>query len=252
MIKVSKPKTAPKVLSTIGRAATDANCISYDSSPAAYNTNKSKFIILSSIYNDPLIKATLRKAQNGKCCFCEKTQYDEYGAVEHYRPKSGYKAERKQRLKKPGYYWLGYEWKNLFFVCGPCNTKKGNIFPLKDETKRARNHNQKISLETPLLLDPTGRKDPKNHIKFKDEFPYGISAEGRKTIEVCKLDREGLNKERRLHLNDLEDKVLIIIAQLVPAAAGRAIKFLKDAVKVDAKFSAMTINYIANSPIQLS
>jgi len=252
MIKISKPATIPNVLSTTGSTATTANCALYDASPAAYNTGKSKFKILSSIYNAPVIKVALKKAQKGKCCFCEKLQHDEYGAVEHYRPKSGYKTKRKEKLKKPGYYWLGYTWSNLFFVCGPCNTKKGNIFPLNNEANRAKKHSDNLSLERPLLLDPSGRKDPTKHIKFNDELPYGVSAEGKQTIEICKLDREGLNKERRLHLDVIEDKVLIIIAQSDAAAVARAAKYLKDAVKADAKFSSMTVNYISKSPIILT
>jgi len=246
MIKVSKPTAIPNILRTTGATTTTANCALYDANPPSYNSGSSKFKILSSIYNDPVIKAALKKAQKNKCCFCEKHQHDEYGAVEHYRPKSAYKTKRKDRLKKPGYYWLGYTWSNLFFVCGPCNTKKGNIFPLNNEANRAKNHNYNISVEKPLLLDPAGRKDPINHIKFNDELPYGVSTEGKRTIEICKLDREGLNKERRLHLDLIEDKVLIIIAQLDQAAVTRAATYLKEAIKADAKFSSMTVNYISN------
>jgi len=252
MIKVNKPAAIPTILTTTGSKTTISNCGLYDATPAAYNSGKSKFKILSSIYNSAIIKTTLRKAQKDKCCFCEKVQYDEYGAVEHYRPKSGYKTKKKDKLKKPGYYWLGYTWTNLFFVCGPCNTKKGNIFPLKVETNRAKNHRSNISLEEPLLLDPSGRKDPTKHIKFKDELPYGVSTEGKRTIEICKLDREGLNKARRLHLNLIEDKVLIIISQRDQAAVLRAVTYLKQAVKAEGQFSSMTVNYLSKLPIVIT
>jgi uncharacterized protein (TIGR02646 family) len=251
MIKVSKPIAVPNILSTTGKTTTISNCALYDANPTAYNSGKLKITILSSIYNDSVIKATLKKAQYGKCCFCEKHQHDEYGAVEHYRPKSAYKTKRKEKLKKPGYYWLGYTWTNLFFVCGPCNTKKGNIFPLNNETNRVKNHKGNISVEKPLLLDPSGRKDPTKHIKFNDELPYGVSTEGKQTIEICKLDREGLNKERRLHLDLIEDKVLIIISNRDPAAVIRAVKYIKGAIKPEAKFSSMTANYLSKLPIVL-
>lgn len=156
MIRVQKPINVPTVLTVKGAAENLINCNNYDNDPKSYKSNKSKFSILSKIYNDPVIKRALKKAQHNKCCFCEKKQNDEYGAVEHFRPKLGYKSTRKEKLKKPGYYWQGYLWENLYFVCGPCNTKKGNIFPLNDETKRATNHNMLIADETPLLLNPTG------------------------------------------------------------------------------------------------
>lgn len=252
MIKVVKPVVIPAILLNQGRSETIENCKLYDLHKADYNSNKAKFTILSSIYNAPIIKTTLKKAQKNKCCFCEKSQNDEFGAVEHYRPKGGYKSKRKDNLKKPGYYWQAYVWDNLFFVCGPCNTKKGNIFPLKDETKRARNHNNKLNAERPLLLNPAGRMDPRKHIKFNDEFPFGVSEEGKQTIEICKLDREGLNKERKLHLNEVEDRVLIVISGRDPLAIARAEKYLKSSVKDDAKFSAMTIDYIDKSPILIT
>lgn len=249
MIQITKPVSPPSSLLIKGIAETKKNCSLYDADPAAYNSSRSKFVIHGKIYNAATIKTALKRAQHGKCCFCEKKQVDEYGAVEHYRPKSGYKAKRKDKLKKPGYYWLGYLWDNLFFVCGPCNIKKGNIFPLKDETKRAINHNGKVALEKPLLLNPSGLKDPRNHIKFTNEFIRGYSIEGKETVDICKLDREGLNEERRKHLNEIEDRILTIIANLDFNAVSRAKRYLKNCVKKDAKFSAMAIDYLKQQNI---
>ena len=55
-----------------------------------------------------------------------------------------------------------------------------------------------------------------------------------------------------MHLEMIENNVLIIISNLDPAAVKRAIKKLKDEIKPDAQFSSMTINYIADSPVVFS
>lgn len=258
MITVSKPKLAPAILSGRGVTENTNNCDLYDANPAKYNSNKLKFKILTSIYNEPTVKKILKKAQYKKCCFCEKMQNDEDAAIEHYRPKLGYKSNRSDKIKKPGYYWLGYTWENLFFICKPCNTKKGNIFPIADETTRAKNHTMNIASERPLILNPTGTglNNPRKHINFIKEFPKGISNEGKATVEACMLDREGLNIERRAHIDELDDRILTIIDNshdLTKPAVQRAINYLKKSTKKEAKFSAMAIDYINNeSPILIT
>lgn len=249
MINVIKPAVIPTALTGRGVTQTVNNCSKYNRSPASYNSNRSKFKILGSIYNAEPVKKALRNAQHKKCCFCEKMQTDEYGAVEHYRPKGGYKMYRKDKLKKPGYYWQSYIWENLFFVCGRCNTNKGNIFPLENELHRAKNHMMIITDEIPLLLDPAGPKNPRDHIKFNNELIYGVTDDGKQTIEICKLDRDGLNEERKSHLNEIEDKILTIISNLDPQSVNRAKDYIKHCITPQAKFSAMAIDFIAKSPI---
>ena len=250
MIKVNKPKDAPVTLSSImNRGIADAKkiCDSYDADSIPFASAKA-YSILDSIYNAPKVKSTLKTIQKKKCCFCEKTQNDEFGAVEHFRPKLGYQTARGDVLVRPGYYWKGYAWENLFFVCGSCNTAKGNIFPLKNEANRWLDHHS-LTKEIPLLLNPAGRMNPRKHIKFIDELPIGTSIYGKKTIEACKLDRPGLNEERRNHLNEIEDRIAIIIRGTDVIAVKQAKKYLRNSVKTNAKFSAMAIDYLEKSKI---
>ena len=139
MIKISRPKNVPLKLQTDGNAENKNNCRDYDADPKSFSNGTKTFDIKNRIYGDTTVKNVLRAMQYSKCCFCEKDLEDEDGAVEHFRPKGGYKLANKSKLIKPGYYWLGYEWSNLFFVCSRCNSagNKGNFFPLLDESKRA-------------------------------------------------------------------------------------------------------------------
>lgn len=246
MIRVVKRSGVPEKLTRDGKMANDKNCLDYINNPREYIANKKEFYINPAIYNHLSIKSSLRKAQFNKCCFCEKEQEDEYGAVEHYRPKKGFKSERKEKLKKPGYYWLGYEWHNLYFVCSPCNTKKGNLFPLVNENKRAKSHTMLITEEIPLLLDPGGIEDPRDHIVFDNQFPRGITDYGKRTIEICQLGRDGLNKKRRQLLDLIDDKIAIIYKrdQVPDQVVKRAKKFILSCQKPKAQFSAVARDYL--------
>ena len=258
MITVNKPRLIPPVLSKIGVTENAKNCSLYEANPMDYHTNKSKFDISRRIYNHPSVKKILKEAQYIKCCFCEKLQHDLDGAIDHYRPKAGYKSIRKDKLKKPGYYWLGYVWENLFFICKACNGNKETIFPLEDERKRVENHTKDISDENPLILNPTGtgEKDPRKHIVFDNEFVRGVSDEGRATVEACKLDRDGLDMNRRKLKNELRERIETIFENrdnLDIPVVKRAINYLKESIKEDAEFSAMAIDYIKNnSPIVIT
>ena len=89
-----------------------------------------------------------------------------YGDVEHFRPKGGYKQRRRGPARRPGYYWLAYDWDNLFYSCQLCNQRfKRNLFPLRDGRRRARSHTHRLDKEEPLLVDPA-EQDPSKYIGF--------------------------------------------------------------------------------------
>lgn len=255
MITISKPAEIPDKLTNEGKKLTDKNCTDYEANPNNYKSGKDEFEITPTIYNHSSVKKKLKKAQHDKCCFCEKEQLDEYGAVEHYRPKHGYKSTRKEKkIKKPGYYWLGYDWSNLFFVCGPCNTKKGNLFPLINEKERATWHKLSIGDEKPLLLKPDGTDDPRKHIVFKNEFIQGLTDFGKETIEICKLDRDSLNVKRKKVINLIQDNILILYTKNSndKRVVDKAKKFLRECRSKEAEFSAAAIDYLKQFNIEVA
>ena len=125
------------------------------------------------------------------------------GDVEHFRPKSGSKQAPGEPLVKPGYYWLAYDWSNLFLACGPCNQRnKGNLFPLRDPALRAHRHDDDISLEEPMFIKPD-EDDPRDHIGFRAEVGHGSSPRGQATVEALGLNRDELCEERLERLQTL-------------------------------------------------
>jgi uncharacterized protein (TIGR02646 family) len=209
MIRIDKPDKPPKILGPSGRGPKKRkqHCDEYVVHPAEYRSGKRTFDFDRSVYGPKSVKNALLKAQCGKCAFCEaKITAVSYGDVEHFRPKAGVKQEDGDGLQRPGYYWLAYDWGNLLASCPLCNRRfKGNLFPLADPKKRARTHNQKLSKESPLLINPA-EEDPSPFISFHQEMPFAVGANGRgkATIGVFGLDREALNELRRESLKPLQ------------------------------------------------
>ena len=253
MILVTKPAQVPGALGP-GAAATAANRISYDADPAAYRSGAAKFKFDGGIYGAPAVKAALKQAQFGKCCFCESVFDANYaGDVEHYRPKGAVGAGR-QRIR-PGYYWLAYAWDNLFYACADCNQyRKRAAFPLANEANRALDHHGNIANEEPLILCPGGPPDPRDHISFSRDVPKGSSSAGRTTVSRLKLDREALCASRRKHFRLLEALLEIVRIGRESAEPDRiqsvenARAALRGCMAPEAEFSAVSQDFLI--PIQ--
>jgi hypothetical protein len=206
MIRVIKP-AAPSALVNQGAAAAQKLCDSYTAAHADYNSGARVFTFNKSIYAASTVKDALRAAQHTKCAFCESVfAHVGYGDVEHFRPKAGYKQREEDDLKRPGYYWLAYEWGNLFYTCQLCNQQfKRNLFPLKDGRRRARTHTHELGKEEPLLVDPAAQ-EPSEYIGFREEVAYPIRGcpEGETTIKILGLNRAELLEVRRDRLERLK------------------------------------------------
>lgn len=148
--------------------------------------------------------------QRYKCCYCErKRDLKREADVEHFRPKS-----RIDGVNGPGYYWLAYEWENLFFCCRACNQDfKKSAFPLERGGIRAtRSRRRDLVRERPTLPD-LERENPEDLIGYRWVLepeplatPFGIDKSGRgdRIIRVLGLNRDQLNMERGEIIEDLK------------------------------------------------
>ena len=202
MVRINKD-AAPEKLRA-GIAQTEQDCTNYDAHRADYIAGRRKFEFRRNVYGDASVKTTLKAAQYKKCCYCEGRSAHDPGEVEHYRPKGATRQDRRAKALYPGYYWLVYAWENLYYSCRGCNLKKAQFFPLAKPTRRARSHHDSLGQERPLILDPGGTQDPRNHITFRDEMATGVTRAGRITVEIVDLNREELSEERLARLNELK------------------------------------------------
>ncbi len=241
MISIDKPQQAPKVLRDRGKKKRRANCNSYTRNKTAYNTGKKTFEFNSKIYGHKTVKQALKTAQHDKCCFCEsKVTHVAYGDVEHFRPKAGVRQKPKDSLGRPGYYWLAYEWSNLFFSCQLCNQRfKGNLFPLKNPGDRAISHHDDISAEKPKFISPA--ENPEQYIAFRQEIPYAIDGnpKGKATIEALGLGRDELNDMRKGYFDELELIYQIATLGLPDALRRKAKRFINKCLQSSSQYTSM-------------
>lgn len=253
MIRIRKT-TAPKKLAKNGVAKTHLHCTEYDLDREKYLSGQKKFEIDNTIYGNKCVKEALKQSHFNKCCYCESIfSGTSPGHTEHFRPKRGVKQSDGNDMKYPGYYWLAYSWDNLYYSCAECNRNKGNLFPLADDSKRARDHYGNIKLECPLIVDPGGTEDPRNHIGFHQEVPVGKTERGRITIKTLCLRRSGLNEKRKEHLVELK-RIRDAIEIFSPKSADdpdalqfiqKAEDFLDSVMRACAEFSSMAQDLLA-------
>lgn len=265
MIRVVKKfGTCPTVLTTKGTDRTSSVCTLFNKWQAKYLSGKKKMPEVSgSIYRHSTVVDVLMEAQRNKCCYCERCREDVELDVEHYRPKGAVQQHRGGEVIHPGYYWLAYDWDNLFLSCKRCNSKwKSILFPLADPLKRARSHNStyKVTDERPLFINP-GKENPRNHIRFRNDAPYATTKKGQITIEELGLladKRPSLREARLERLKDLRIYCeLLKLADIDPAntdiasVAANARRRLKELSGPSAEFSSMAKDYIKDYGITL-
>lgn len=252
MIQIRRPANGPSILTRLGEKQMGFDCNAYDACPDDYRSGKKSFH-KREYYSKKEVKDLLVKMHNSKCCYCEKKLWSSYLHVEHFRPRYGVRQVRDQeRDELPGYFWLAYRWENLLLACLDCNSKfKWTFFPLVNPTKRARSHHDNVTRERPLLVDPVGQ-DPRDHIRFYNHTPEGLTPQGRMTIDGIGLRREALRQDRLnkiAEINRLYDFLELAaenpgIAKL-QAKAEEARKLIEAAKQPEAEFSSMVRDYVA-------
>ena len=169
--------------------------------------------------NDNLYKkyvGYLERLFHKKCAYCE-SRYGQLHPVEveHFRPKGRVMGDDgnpievdhpvKGHIHHPGYYWLAYDWVNLFPSCIDCNRMrrhgadrekagKADRFPV-DGFRAIGPGDEKR--ERALLLnpsDPDPDLDPALHLEFEADG----TIRGKTDIGLCTIRELGLNLRESL------------------------------------------------------
>jgi hypothetical protein len=172
-------------------------------------------------------KWLLRNKFDNKCAYCEKSMSDIPREAEHWRPKRRMSGPKDKVGDHPGYFWLAYNWRNLFPACSMCNSYRGkkNQFPVaKGYVFRLKLADADLgqlicrsdtipsiakadcwypgaqdldALEEPLLLNPYVDEDPTVDLEFR---PNGmikpLTKKGEWSVKVFDLNREDLRMAR--------------------------------------------------------
>lgn len=148
------------------------------------------------------LRTTLAEVFYEKCGYCETKVTVEKAVVDRFRPYNGIRD--KDDYYKDLYWWLTYDWDNLIYSCKECSQYKANYFPIEGERANSNDENS-INFEEPLLISPY-----EDSIGAQIDFDrngniYGITDKGATTIDLLRLDRKTLLKER--------EQVIITIGQ---------------------------------------
>ena len=187
--------------------------------------NPSLYKFKAGVFVHPLIATPLLQLFHSKCAFCEtpvprpiETEdfassilidrgdplSSSFSEVHHFRPKIN--AMNLQGVISPNHYWwLAYEWSNLYLSCGECSSQKGTRFPIQAASRAAPESPIKaLAKERPLLLDPCADQ-PEEHLVF---LPNGNvvseTVQGVTTIDVFGLNRTQLVRKRSTIYEQLE------------------------------------------------
>jgi uncharacterized protein (TIGR02646 family) len=90
------------------------------------------------------------------------------------------------------YWWLAYEWNNLFLACGECSSSQGPKFPVDQQRVPTGTTGSRLERERPYLLDPCA-DDPEQHLVYlRSGEVVSEDPRGRQTIEIFDLNRSSL------------------------------------------------------------
>jgi uncharacterized protein (TIGR02646 family) len=176
------------------------------------------------IYRATDVLAALNRLFAGKCAYCETV----YGPVtrlfvDHFRPRSS-ALRLNGTFDQDHYFWLAYEWFNLYAVCIDCSTSKGQRFPIAKRPARLGADEDELPKEEPMLLDPC-RDEPEHHLVFQENGLVASETErGQITIEVLSLNRPSLEEARVEALASVRD-VLTGFERALEAGSTPAGKF---------------------------
>ncbi len=251
MIKISKG-SAPASLARAKTRYDRINNAAYLADQVDYNNGTKKFTFTSAYKSDD-VKAALNTVQNGKCCFSEAKFVNDDAHVEHFRPKGYVEDKATGVISYPGYYWLAYDWTNLFYCKSRTNSSiKRNFFPLIGSGGRRLNHTD-MRTEKSVLIDPSA-EDPRKHIRFINEEIKGVTTRGKKNIDLLDLRNGQLDEARRTKFNSLKamkNAADLMINSGIPIATPELtaiINELKQSILPQAEFSSMAIDFLQGWP----
>jgi uncharacterized protein (TIGR02646 family) len=196
----------------------------------------------------PEVRKALERLFHGKCAFCE-TNYSAVSLmdIENFRPKGG-AIGTDGKLSLYHYWWLAYEWFNLYPACAECNRSKGSRFPVDGERAPLRANETEIRKERALLFDPCVDYPESDLVFAIDGNVASSSVRGRTTIDTYNLNRSALVTRRMMYGASLKlqwERVTDLKMQKSRASElDRELRVLSKYLAPDSEFIAMCRSFL--------
>jgi hypothetical protein len=167
----------------------------YDLPERSRRQHKFEFPLYPPPLFDQAMKALL-KYSSGKCAYCEKPiEHPGDATLERLRPKAG-ALNKDGKFSTEHYWWLAYDWRNIYPACATCNKVKGSKFPVHGKRCEPRTAYEELTSEQALLIDP-GYDEPADHLAFQpDGTVQPRTPRGDATIATFELNRGDVRARR--------------------------------------------------------
>ena len=147
-----------------------------------------------------LFNATMQallEFSSGKCAYCETPiEHPGNATLERFRPKGG-ALGLEGDFSTEHYWWLAFEWRNIYPACVYCNKAKGSKFPVDGRRCAPGTNYDALTSEHPLLLDPAYDECALHMIFDEDGRVSAVTGQGELTIAALELNRPDLIAHRK-------------------------------------------------------
>jgi uncharacterized protein (TIGR02646 family) len=200
MIKIDRKRVAePKAFARLSRAATTKLAHHIARRRNVKSISQNQLPLEEEVLAAPDLRAALEKLFGGKCAFCESPLLDAEKRIPvHFRPRQR-AAQLNGKVDPLHYWWLTYEWSNLYSACLGCQAARGPRFPVTGKRAAYEDPKRTVAREKPQLLDPC-IDDPESELRFEgDGTVRSTTPRGNLTIDVFGLNRASLVDSRLRH-----------------------------------------------------
>lgn len=191
------------------------------------NRAQERFKFNSGIWKE--VRPLLGELFYDTCAYCESPLVGaNSGDVEQFRPRVE-ACGLDGQTDSDWYWWLAYNWENLYLCCKKCQQNKKNNFPVVGKRAKIGDKGKSLKFEKNLLLDPC-LDEPANHLHFLDDGTVeSISAtdkvalkkfagndRGAVTIKILALNRPDLINSRKFYAQKVIDVLDQIASRTSP------------------------------------
>lgn len=250
LLRSRSTNIAPIVLinASSQRRLADVASADYFRLPVAQRRRK-KFQFDDSLLNCPAVVDELFEVFEGLCGVCGAALSKDDVRVHRWRPAQG-AISISGDTSQEHYYWLAYEWSNLYPLCNHCSEAKGHKFPVTGARARVGAKGADLLDEMPLLLDPC-LDDAEQVLIYQQNGQVTARDErGWTTISVFALNRSDLVEKRRI----VVEKAAVLSRKIMRAIDREDLPFLlsmiRQAYATNEPFAAVTRQFV-NQGVQV-
>jgi uncharacterized protein (TIGR02646 family) len=178
--------------------------------------SQSRYPLRPDLVQHPDVIEALNVMFSAKCAYCESVAPKPL--VEWHRPPQE-AMNRDRQVARDHYWWLAYDWENLYPICSDCRSYKGQWFPVRRRRADPEARGPLLFSEDPLLLDPC-LDLPERHFRYDvDGTVFGVDERATVTIETLGLNRTELVIDRQLAARQVFDA----LERFDPASASTSV-----------------------------